>query len=186
MTSVELTLCDLAPIVPLTKLEVGIDSANRLGLTTLERLWAAADQVFVRGRKGGDRMRAALDALVPGGPGLGPAAEYFRLLEAAEVPLPVREYPVLLPDGRTAYLDGAYEPERVGIEIDDYRSHTGDRALDNDRERQIEVREALRGWDWLRFTTRHVRRRRQWVIDKTVIALGLDPADHQLPLGFRL
>lgn len=177
VTRVELTLCDLAAIVPMAKVEVAVDSALRLGLTTVDALKGYPFD----GRDGAAKMRAIVEDLGPR-PAGAPARELCRLLEAAGLPLPELEYPVRRPDGRMAYLDGAYPDAGVAIEIDDFGTHGRSiRALDDDDERQTELSEVLDGWRWVRITPRHIRRRPQWVVNKIATALGLDPANHRLP-----
>jgi very-short-patch-repair endonuclease len=80
-----------------------------------------------------------------------------------------------------AYLDGAYPQDGLAVEIDDFATHHGPRAMDDDHERQNELSEVLEGWRWVRVTPRQIRRRGQWVVDTVATALGLDPADHRLP-----
>lgn len=139
VTSPELTLCDLAALVPRAKLEVAVDSALRLRLTTVQRLRREADTILRPGRKGAAVMRDVLDVLGhrPAG---APARDLCALLRAARLPLPQLEYPVRRPDGRMAYLDGAYPEEGLIIEIDDHTTHSGPRALDDDRERERDQR----------------------------------------------
>jgi hypothetical protein len=182
--SVVRTLFDLASRVPLPKLERAVDSAIRQRLTTAEELGLRAHDLLGRGRAGSAKMQSVLELLGVRSIGGGPVQEFFGLLEAARLPLPVIEYPVRLPDGEMAYLDAAYEDHRVAIEIDDYTTHCGPGALDKDHQRENDVSDVLPGWTWRRFTPRHIRRRPQWVAVKTALALGLDPADHQLPATY--
>ena len=181
VTSVERTLCDLAAVVPSAKLQVAVDSALRLRLTTTDALREAV--IASRGRPGAAKIRGIIEVLGPRPVG-APPRELCALLKAAGLPLPELEYPVMRPDGRMAYLDGAYPPEGVAIEIDDYGTHGNPRAMDDDRERETELGGVLDAWRWVRITPRHIRRRAQWVANTLADALGLDPANHQLPAGY--
>jgi very-short-patch-repair endonuclease len=151
VTAVEQTLLDVARSLSRDELELAFDSALRLGLTRF------------------DRIKRFFDTFAGGGvPGTTALSEILRLREPCprphhsilevgfrqltrnqELPGAVSQFPVELPTGVTVHLDFAYPDEKLAIEVDSVRWHSGLRAIRWDNERQ-NLLVAL-GWRVLRF-----------------------------------
>jgi len=71
------------------------------------------------------------------------------LTRKQDLPGAVSQFPVALPTGVTVHLDFAYPDEKLAIEVDSVRWHSGLRAIRWDNERQ-NLLVAL-GWRVLRF-----------------------------------
>jgi REase_MTES_1575/Transcriptional regulator, AbiEi antitoxin len=151
VTSVEQTLLDLGGTLDNERLELAVDSALRLGLTRFDRV---------------ARHLAAF-----GGPGVAGSTALAKLLKMREpcprptdsilevgvlkltrrfgIPAPVAQYLVELREGLMVHVDFAYPDQRLAIEVDSVRWHSGVRAIKWDNERQ-NLLVAL-GWRVLRF-----------------------------------
>ncbi|CAN5531626.1 DUF559 domain-containing protein [soil metagenome] len=150
-TGADQTLLDLARVITLENLELALDSALRLGLTRFDRVKRFFDTFA------GERI-----------PGTGALGEMLRLREPCprphhsvlevefrqltrneDLPNAASQFPVELRPGLTVHLDFAYPDEKLAIEIDSVRWHSGVRAIRWDNERQ-NLLVAL-GWRVLRF-----------------------------------
>lgn len=169
----EPTLLDLACRLTTENLDLAFDSALRQGLTRFDRL-----KRFYEGHAG------------PGVPGSGPLGELLRLREPCprphhsvlevefrqlardeDLPQAVSQFPVELKQGLTVHLDFAYPHEKLAIEIDSVRWHSGTRAIKRDNERQ-NLLVAL-GWRVLRFEWNDVIRKPQEVAAQIRNALAM-------------
>ena len=173
VAAAEQTLLDLACRLPPESLDLAFDSALRLGLTRFDRL-----------------KRFYEDQAGPGVPGSGPLGELLQLREPCprphhsvlevefrqlardeELPQATSQFPVELRPGLTVHLDFAYPHEKLAIEIDSLRWHSGTRAIKRDNERQ-NLLVAL-GWRVLRFEWNDVIRRPREVAAQIRNALAL-------------
>ena len=68
-----------------------------------------------------------------------------------------------------ARLDLAYEPEKVGLELDSRKHHLNARAFERDRERQNLLE--LNGWMILRYTWRHYAETPMRIVSEVLSAL---------------
>lgn len=154
--------------------ETATDDALRRGLTTDDRLRAALFRLGASGRNGIGTMRGVL--ALKAGPNRGILRSGFEsriaaLLVAANLPEPLREHPVRLPDGRVRKLDLGYlEPRLVDIEADSERHHLARQRFQEDRTRQNEL--VLIGFIPLRFTWRDYVDRPDYIV--RTVAEGLD------------
>lgn len=78
-----------------------------------------------------------------------------RLLRAHVLNPFVTQHAIRLDDRLVARVDFAWPPERVALELDSYRFHSGPTVFANDRSRGNEIE--LAGWLLLRTTPREVR-----------------------------
>jgi hypothetical protein len=172
VTAAEPTLLDLACRLTPEKLDIALDSALRMGLTRFDRL-----KRFYDGHAG------------PGVPGSRPLGEVLRLREPCprphhsvlevefqqltaneDLPRAVSQFPIELRSGLTVHLDFAYPHEKLAIEIDSVRWHSGTRAIKWDNERQNLL--VAMGWRVLRFEWNDVIRRPQEVAAQIRMALA--------------
>ena len=80
---------------------------------------------------------------------------FLRMLRAAKLPEPVLQHEIRSSGRRVARVDLAYPEQRVAIELDGYRFHSGRIAFDRDRRRQNEIVRA--GYAVLVFTSTDLR-----------------------------
>ncbi len=149
------TLIDLAARLPRDGLEEALDDALRRELVTvatMQRRIAAAG-----GRRGIDVLRALVAARDPdAAPPQSPLeTRVLRLIRRSGLPEPIRQYEVT--DGRRrAVVDFAWPDQRVAVEVDGYRYHSGRRRWENDRARQNML--TLLGWRVIHVTARDLKR----------------------------
>jgi len=163
VTSPERTLVDLARDVDARTLELAVDSALRLRLVTLDSLIEAVDELCGHGRRGSARIRAVVEELDGRAFGSRLERQFLELLRRAGLPFPVKQREIHDDAGRLRYLDFMYADIPLGVEIDGYSTHMGPEALDDDNERHNDLGPHIR---WLRFTSRHIRRRPEWVVER--------------------
>ena len=138
VTGAEQTLLDLARVLGLEDLELALDSALRLGLTRFDRIKRFFDASAGEGVPGtaalGQLLRLREPCPRPHHSVL--EVEFRQLSRHEELPRAVSQYPVMLRPGLTVHIDFAYPDQRLAIEIDSVRWHSGVRAIRWDNERQ--------------------------------------------------
>lgn len=156
---VEPTLLDLANRLTLVTLELALDSALRLGLTRFDRLKQFYEGFSGRGVPGsgdlGELLRLREPCQRPHHSVL--EVDFRQLARAEHLPGAVAQFPVELRPGLTVHIDFAYPDQKLAIEVDSVRWHSGVRAIKRDNERQ-NLLVAL-GWRVLRFEWNDVVRR---------------------------
>ena len=150
VTAVEQTLLDVARSLSRDELELAFDSALRLGLTRFDRIKRFFD-TFAGGGVPGTALSEILRLREPCPRPHHSILEvgFRQLTRNQELPGAVSQFPVELPTGVTVHLDFAYPDEKLAIEVDSVRWHSGLRAIRWDNERQ-NLLVAL-GWRVLRF-----------------------------------
>lgn len=147
----EPTLLDLASRLSAEKLELALDSALRLGLTRFDRLKRFYEDFAGRGVPGsgdlGKLLRLREPCQRPHHSVL--EVEFRQLTHSEDLPVAVAQFPVELRPGLTIHVDFAYPDQKLAIEVDSVRWHSGVRAIKRDNERQ-NLLVAL-GWRVLRF-----------------------------------
>jgi hypothetical protein len=138
-TSAARTLFDLARKLSPVMLDANIDDALRRGIVTLDELQTIAVRLATRGRPGGRRFRAAIEART--GESALPESVPERLLADMLVrqglPAPRHQYVVRTGDGSfVARVDLAYPQWRILIEYDSVEHHTGTAAHVRDSTRR--------------------------------------------------
>ena len=73
-----------------------------------------------------------------------------HVLRIPGIPAPVQQHRVVLPDGRSAFLDAAYLGARVAVELDGARFHEGRAARERDMRRDSAL--AVVEWVVLRYS----------------------------------
>jgi len=165
------TLVDLGAVVPAERLQQAIDDALRRHLCTWEDLLHGLVLHSRRGRRGVGPLRAILEECY--GRDI-PDSHFNRLVERLLVshglPQPTVEHVVRDEHGHEiGRLDLAFEPERVGLELDSRKHHLNARAFEYDRERQNRLE--LNGWMILRYTWRHYTQSPTRLVGEVVRAL---------------
>lgn len=143
------TLIDVAAIPDIQLLEQALDRGLAHRLFDLSAVEAELAREGRRGRPGTARLRQSLERR-SGSCKRPPSmleSRMLRLLQAARIPRPEREYGVL---GGRYRVDFAWSAERLAVEVDGYASHASWRAFQDDRTRQNDLVAA--GWTVLRFT----------------------------------
>lgn len=166
LTSPARTLLDLAAVVRPNRLETALDSALRRKQVTLAQLRLTLSLNARPGRRGVRAFRAALD-LRDGStpPHRGLEKKLWRLLNSSDLPLPLREYP-LIEGGREIYrIDFAHPDRMLAIEADSWEHHSDRVSWSNDQTRSNVL--TARGWRVLRFTYYDVTERPEYVL-KTI------------------
>ena len=130
-TSVARTLFDLARKLSPDMLDANIDNALRRGIVSLDELRRTSTRLATKGRPGGRRFRAAVEART--GVAALPESVPERLLAAMLVrqglPAPTHQF-VVRDDvgGFVARVDLAYPEWMIVIEYDSVEHHTGTAA----------------------------------------------------------
>jgi hypothetical protein len=155
ITRVERTLLDLGAVADEEQVELARDDALRRGLITIAREGRRLDDLGGRGRRGTATLRAIrrreIDQVIP-------RSELERLILNAlrrhRIPVPVREHPVLLPSGRTIYLDHSWPDHEVVLEVLGRRWHAGRKRWVRDVTRGNEATSV--GWRVMTATQEHL------------------------------
>lgn len=151
-TSIERTIVDLTDAGNELVMGRWIDAGLRDGTLSMRRL------IELCGRLGGPGRGAptsVLTALALRRPGYDPGrsaleSRALAALALAGLPAPIRQFKVIRPDGRTAFIDMAYPEAPLGIELDGFETHGTRQAFEDDRIRANEL--VVLGWPVLRFT----------------------------------
>lgn len=129
--------------------------------TSLGRIARVVRQVNRRGRAGIGAFTTLLDARAAGPP--LPRSQLERaadaLLALTSLPVPIREYPLPIPDGQRAaearYVDRAWPGAKLILEIDGRPWHSRERDMARDRRRDRQA--AAAGWQTMRVLGEEVR-----------------------------
>lgn len=95
--------------------------------------------------------------------------QFLKLMRRFGLPPAATQYPVGLRNGLTVHIDFAYPAERLAIELDSVRWHSGARAIKWDNERQNLL--VSFGWRVLRFEWDDVIHRPELVAAQILDAL---------------
>lgn len=158
------TIFDIAAVCTEETVEIALDDALRRRLVSIPVLRRRLEQPG-RGNAGRVLMRALLLQRSGGGrPAESPLETVMmRVLRKHGVPLPVRQYHVLL-EGRRLRLDLAYPDRKVVIETDGYAYHAGRRTWQRDLERRNLLTRA--GWRIVHVTWDDLRDREAATVDR--------------------
>jgi very-short-patch-repair endonuclease len=158
VATVEQTLLGLAAVVSHGVVEMALDRALRLDLTSRARLDEFVKRKGARGRDGVGVLRVLLELNDPfaGLPESAMETTLKRLLRRHGLPTPVFQY-VIRDDGRfIARVDAAYPDLRIAIEFDSYEHHTGKLAIVRDNDRRNVLKQLH--WETVTFTAADIRR----------------------------
>jgi Protein of unknown function (DUF559) len=172
VTEVATTLVDLAAVVSPFDMEAALDSAIRMQMTHVSRLWDRLHEVARPGRNGTRLMRSLLEARDPA---FAPAESRLelmlkRLIERSGLPMPIAQH-VVETEGRVvARVDFAYPREKVVLEAQGYAYHHGRRRWERDQERLSEL--TALGWVVLYVTSVQMKHHPDRVIERILTTLG--------------
>lgn len=170
------TLIDVAAVCDEEAVEEALDDALRRGIVSIPRLrWRLAE---LGRRPGVVMMRRLLDARAGSSvPQSVFETRLLRLLRPAGLPAPAVQYAIRLRERRVAVADFAYPPERLAIEADGYRWHSGRADWERDRSRLNDL--TLLGWRVIHVTWTELSGRPQAVIAALQDALAAGPAENR-------
>lgn len=170
ITTAARTVVDLAAVVPAALFERALEDAFRRRLTTPEDVDATLWRVGGRGRKGTKLLRDLLDDRGASSDS-GWEVRLRRLLVDRGLPAPDSQHAVVI-DGQRYRLDLAYPAQRVDVEFESLRWHTGRERLEVDSERRNRLRAA--GWRIVHVTAGMLRDRPEQVVRDVSNALSVD------------
>jgi very-short-patch-repair endonuclease len=162
-TAAPRTLLDIACDLDDEALETAVESARRMGLTTMNALRRALREL--EGRPGAARLRTVLHALEQRPSESKLEVRLVRLLRAAKFPRSVPQYPIGEYRVDRAWPERAYIVEAEGFQ------HHGRRLIwKRDRRRVAEIE--ARGWRITNVTWDDVTQRPAQTLDRIALALG--------------
>lgn len=150
-TTVERTICDLAPILFRRQFRHLLESSITERRITPSSFHACVRSFARRGRPGSTILRQATVELLSHEPIAGSALEQraIALFRRAQLPPFEVQYRPPWYDGLAGIVDIAWPKRRLIVELDGRRWHTTSTAISNDRSR--DRRAATAGWRVLRF-----------------------------------
>jgi hypothetical protein len=173
VTSPARTITDLAGCIAPPALARAMDYALRQHLTTVPEL---RRQLELRTRVRGSALLGDLVSQREEH-GAGDSAwedEVFGWLLAAGLPIPRRQYELVLPR-RLIVLDLAYPDERVGVEFDGFEWHRSRGRFDRDRERLGDL--AAAGWAIVPVTSSSDQEETVDRVKRTLLTRGWHPRE---------
>jgi predicted transcriptional regulator of viral defense system/very-short-patch-repair endonuclease len=156
VTTAERALIDLGAVTGYERVEHAFDGAERDALADRGRVIDRHREVRRQGRNGVGPMAVVLDARPLAIPHSVLERAFARLLDAAGLPAPVFQHPVVLANGRRAFIDAAYVDLTLGFELDGHGSHATRQQRAADNRRANDLKDV--GWDLRRFTYEEVMR----------------------------
>jgi hypothetical protein len=145
VTDVNRTLIDYAAVVPPLLTERAIEDAFRRGYTNEGALRRRLAVVGGHGARGAGRLRTVLDARLEGRPARsGFEVMMLDVLRQYGLPMPVRNFVVVMNGRPVAELDLAYPDGLIDLEANGAKWHSTRRQRQRDAERQ-QLLETL-GW----------------------------------------
>ena len=158
VTSVERTLLEVGSVVPAVVVEKAFSSAWRRNLTSPGKCERYLEHHGGKGRRGTTRLRevVALYAGTERAAGSSGEVAFLRVLRAAGVEEPVRQFEVELPDGSKAVIDFAWPRRRKLVEFVGLETHADSRAHAHDTLREDDILTAT-GWQLRRFAPETLR-----------------------------
>lgn len=173
VTSPMRTLLDLAPILEELPLELALDDAHRRRLVHIDRFGTYLDEAVRRRIPGASDLRHLVRLRDPDRPNdSGGETKLLHRLRIARLPLPVYRHWIRTRRGNRR-IDLAYPDEKVALEVDSYRWHTGRVRHDDDRARDNELADA--GWERRHITSTMLDDPAPTVELTVATALGLRP-----------
>lgn len=172
VTGVERTLLDLGAVRPISQVAAALDAALVRELTTLDRLDEYLRLVAKRGRRGCKGLRRLIRQRVS----IGKAPEspletrFFQLMLAEGLPSPELQFEIRHEGRFVARVDFAWPTEKVILEMDGFRYHSGHVRWERDRARRNEL--TLLGWRILHGTWSDAYRRPRLLLDRVATALA--------------
>lgn len=160
----ERTILECSLYLPPITLGKALDSAIRLSLTTIDRMWLMLATEGGRGVKGTKRLRQVLnDRTHDMATDSGAEFELLYHMKRRGLPMPVLGFEIQTDSGRRI-PDLAWPDRNKGVEVDGIDAHDSADKLDDDLTRQNDLMNL--GLDIRRFSARQIRRDPQGVVDQ--------------------
>ncbi len=171
VTTIPRTLLDLGSVVPVEKVELAAQDAIISDLVSTVDLICVLERVGTRGRRGTAALRAVVHAgLPPQGVASQLELRLLRLIEQCQLPPPILQYELRLPDDRRVRLDAAWPELRVGVDADGRRWHSTRQEFEHDLQRSRAITAA--GWRHLRYGWADVQQRGRSVRHEIAAVVG--------------
>ena len=140
------TLLDIAGIHDRTAVERALDDALRRGLVSVAKMNWYLEGVAGKGQSGSATLRSLMQHRSPGyvAPESPLERRLWRLLRASDLPRPIRQYTIRNRSRTVARVDLAYPAEKIALEADGYRWHSGRQSWMRDLRRRNALTEL--GW----------------------------------------
>jgi hypothetical protein len=156
VTNVERTLLDIAGMLPVRIVGKALDSALRLGLTDIGRLYECLSAQGGRGVRGSRRLRLVLaDRMYDENTDSGAEYDLLYFMRLACLPMPELDHE-LFPRGGRRIPDFYWPSKLKTVEVDGIDAHSSAEKLDDDLDRQNAIMDL--GIQIRRFSARRVRR----------------------------
>lgn len=158
-TTVERTLVDLGAVCSDAVVETALEDAFRRRLTTHLKLSRRLEELQAKGRRGPPMLHRLMSLRTTDQPPTESKLEerLLRLLRKSGLPEPERQFLVSENRRPIARLDFAYPEEKIAIECDGFRYHSGRERFDSDRDRRNVL--VSRGWRIVSVTSSDLDRR---------------------------
>ena len=124
------------------------------GLVHITGLVRRIDAYAGRAPTGVSELRALLMDRSTGLTGSPLELRFLKLLRAARMPTPQRQYEIRRAGAFVARVDFAFVEERVAVEIDGYAYHAGRKSFVADKDRDARIIDA--GWFPMHFTKKQI------------------------------
>jgi predicted transcriptional regulator of viral defense system len=173
VTSVARTVFDLGGVLDEQGHLSVIEDVRNKGLCTDAELGEVYHDMCGRGRRGSAAWRRLAHLTErTGRPAMSELElEFQEALVVAGLAPAVQQHPVVLPNGRTIYLDLAYPDCRLDIEIDHSEWHATASAVEQDKARDLGL--AILGWERMRFTDRAIEHRLRVCVAMVIAVIDL-------------
>lgn len=166
------TVIDLAAVLARSQLERVISFAVADGILDLDYITELFHRLARKGKPGVRNLRAVLSGIAaPSTPESELEVRFLGLIRKAGLPDPVAQYRAPWLRSVNGRVDFAYIHERVVIEVDGRRWHSGPDSFLRDRERANLAQ--LAGWQLLSFTWEHITHQPRYVISTVRKALRI-------------
>lgn len=164
VSSPERTILECSLYLPPITLGKALDSAIRISLTTIDRMWLMLATEGGRGVKGTRRLKEVLnDRTHDTATDSGAEFELLYHMKRRGLPMPVLGFEIQTDSGRRI-PDLAWPDRNKGVEVDGIDAHDSADKLDDDLTRQNGLMNL--GLDIRRFSARQIRRDPQGVVDQ--------------------
>ena len=171
VTKPERTLIDLAGIADETLIEIALDDALRRRLVSISTLRKRLEASALPGVHGVALIRRLVETRSEAGVVQSVfETRLLRQFRRSRLPRPVIQHPILAAGRLVAVIDFAYPVERIAIEADGYRWHSGRLQWQRDLARRNTLTEL--GWTVFHVTWSDITQRPDATMRSIAAALG--------------
>jgi very-short-patch-repair endonuclease len=173
VTTLPRTIVDLGSIYGPGRLEEFLDAGLRRRPGMLPEVTDCFERLACRGRTGIATVRVVVEARDPtlGVPDSNLETRFAQMVRSFGLPRYEGQFHVVRPGGKDAFIDFAYPEVMIAIEIDGRLTHSDLVDREEDYERAAEL--VAMGWRILRFTSRQIRRKPEWVAQQIIAAIEI-------------